>query len=266
MRAKTEVLSVFNGNRMKQLIILFSLLCSIDALGQDHEDTKSLSGSRWIQVGVNLSPNYCYRSLQNNDGSSIGSSIIALRNNNEKAKFGYTAGLDLRYNFSKHIAIETGIQYSNTGYQYDIFASVLTFSDPIDPRYGFVYPGTGVSLPEKFVYNYFYLDIPVRFIFIAGEKKIRFSGSVGLITDIFLKATVTSVGGTSRITYDEPYAYKPINISPMISLGFDYRISNKINVSAEPTFRYGLLKIIDEPVTGYLWNAGLNLTCYYSLR
>jgi hypothetical protein len=34
----------------------------------------------------------------------------------------------------------------------------------------------------------------------------------------------------------------------------------------EPTFRYGLLKIIDQPVTAYLWSAGLNITCYYALK
>jgi hypothetical protein len=51
----------------------------------------------------------------------------------------------------------------------------------------------------------------------------------------------------------------------LISAGAEYKIKNKMYVRIEPTFRYGVLKIIDAPVTAYLWNAGLNMGFYYRL-
>jgi hypothetical protein len=48
-------------------------------------------------------------------------------------------------------------------------------------------------------------------------------------------------------------------------LGLEYRLKNSFFIRAEPTFRYGILKIIDQPVTEYLWNAGLNIGVYYDL-
>jgi hypothetical protein len=111
----------------------------------------------------------------------------------------------------------------------------------------------------------------VRAIFNFGEKKIHFVMSIGVSTNIFLKATQTSIfeyenGNTKHQTQDQQYDYKTLDISPIISAGVDYRVSNKINLRAEPTFRYGLLKIINTPITAYLWNGGLNITCYYALK
>lgn len=48
--------------------------------------------------------------------------------------------------------------------------------------------------------------------------------------------------------------------------GIDWQMCNKFNLRVEPTFRYGLLKIIDEPITAYLWSCGLSFTCYFPLK
>jgi hypothetical protein len=50
-----------------------------------------------------------------------------------------------------------------------------------------------------------------------------------------------------------------------MSAGVDYRINEKMNLRIEPTFRYGVLKIIDMPVTGYLYSGGINVAYYYGL-
>jgi hypothetical protein len=51
----------------------------------------------------------------------------------------------------------------------------------------------------------------------------------------------------------------------MVSAGVDYKLNNKMHLLAEPTFRYGIIKTKDAPVTEHLWNAGLNVGFYYSL-
>lgn len=256
---------------MKQLTTIAAMVISLAAFSQDNLESKVATKFKRLLFGVNISPDYCYRTLKNNDGSSIASILIDLHNKKQEFKIGYTAGLNICYSVSKKWEVELGVQYSNKGYSYK--NSEFTFGDMIDPRFGFVYTTNNTQAPTnvKFIYNHIYLDVPVRAIFSFGEKRIHFVTSVGVEMNILLKATQTSVwgyenGDTKRETHDQPYNYKTYNISPTVSVGLDYKISNKINLKAEPTFRYGLLKIIEAPITAYLWNGGLNITCYYAIK
>jgi len=256
---------------MRLLTFITAMIISLATLGQDTLQKATTTEFKRLLFGVNISADYCYRTLKNNNGNSTTSSIIDLRDKSEEPKLGYTAGLNICYNFSKHLGIEAGLQYSNKGYAFK--NSELTFADMIDPRYGFIYPGNGGVGPKKvkFIYNHIYLDVPVRVIFSFGEKRIQFVTSVGLTTNIFIKATQTSIfeyenGDTKRETNDQQYNFRSINISPILSAGIDYRINHRINLRVEPTIRYGILKIIDAPLTTYLWSSGLNFSCYYTLK
>jgi hypothetical protein len=62
------------------------------------------------------------------------------------------------------------------------------------------------------------------------------------------------------------YGYNRLNISPLVSAGIDWQLNHRNSIRIEPTFRYGVLKIIDAPLTGYLWSAGLNLSYYFGLN
>ena len=244
-------------------LILFFLSCFITTANGQEEFNK------WM-IGVNLSSDYCYRTLKlNNDNYKF---VLASWNENEQGKFGYTTGIVVNMNRNNHFGFEAGIQYSNKGYARKKME--LTFSDPIDPRYGFVYDSTqSEALPSylKINYNFYYVDIPLRVFYAFGEGKLRCITSLGITTSIFQKSTITFIkefgdGSKEKETHEDDKEYKSINLSPTASIGLDYRLSDKFHIRAEPTFRYGILKIIDAPITGYLWNAGLNISCYYSLK
>lgn len=256
---------------MKRLITFVAIIFSVAAFGQDALKSKTPTEIKQLLFGINISPDYCNRTLKNNNGSHSSSMIIDLLKKIQESKIGYSAGLNICYNISKKLGVELGIQYSNKGFAFK--KSDLIFSDMIDPRFGYVYSMWGSAEPAKakFIYNHIYLDVPVRAIFSLGEKRIHFVTSIGFTTNLFIKATQTSVfefenGNTKRETHEQQYNFKSFDISPTISVGLDYTISNKINLQAEPTLRYGVLKIIEAPITGYLWNIGLNITCYYTLK
>jgi hypothetical protein len=223
-----------------------------------------------VQIGVNFSPDYCFRTLKNNDGSSSNDLILKSRNETEKSKFGYTTGLNVIFNFKKNIGIEAGIQFSNKGYQTKI--QDLTFGSAIDPRRGFAYNASGAApIRAKFIYNDYYIDIPLKANFIFGKKKIRFITSAGLTTNIFIKETVTSVleydnGTNDKKTHSTTYDYNKINLSPIVSVGIDWKLNVRSNLRIEPTLRYGVLKIMNEPLTDYLWNAGLNISYFFGSK
>lgn len=254
--------------KKRSLISLSASLLSLAALSQDPiPTTSSATFHRW-QLGANASADYCYRTLLNTGGPEY-TVLLAKSQKTQHPKWGYTAGLNISRNFCKYLALEAGVQYSNKGYAYTIDNWRL------DPRGGFPSSYYSISLlpgSTEVLYNYHYLDIPVRAIYTVGEKRLRYVASIGITTNIFLKATQTFVlkyenGDTHRDIYPQNFEYPSLGITPTISIGGDYSFSNKFSLRAEPTFRYGLSNILDSSIFSIrLWSAGLNVTCYYALK
>jgi len=255
---------------MKLITFLLTLAITPNLYGQENPEASATADFKKIQIGVNFSPDYCFRTLINNDGSASSDMVLKWRNENETGKSGYTTGINMIFHLNTNIGIGTGIQYSNKGYQ--IKTEDLTFGSMIDPRKGFTNNPSGAAITSaKFIYNYHYIDIPLKINFSFGKKKIRFITSVGVATNIFITETSTSVlkyddGTKDRNTQQTTYNYNKVNISPFVSAGIDWKFNSKTSLKIEPTLRYGALKIIDAPVTGYLWNAGLNISYYFGLK
>jgi len=242
---------------MKNLTLLLLTLTAFSSYGQDKTKDAPNADFKRVQIGINISPDICFRTLKNNDGSSTSDLVVKLNNENETIKVGYTAGLNVCFNIKKFVGLETGIQYSNKGYQTKFKDLIFGQPDPNAPN------------KAKLIYNFHCIDIPVKANFTIGKKKVRFFTSVGVTTNIFIKETSTSVlvysDRTDRKTNPTNYDYNRVNISPTISAGIDYKINGRMNLRVEPTFRYGVLKFIDAPVTGYLYSGGLNISYYFGL-
>ena len=241
---------------MRRLFILLATAASFAAQGQENKPAKHL---KKIQVGINFSPDYDFRTLKNNDGSSSSGLVIKSRNDAEAVKFGYTAGFNICISFSQLAGLETGIQYSNKGYK---TKKQALFYIPPDP---------GLPVNSKSIYSYQYIGIPLKVKFGFGNGKLRFLSSVGLMANFLLNVKHTSIyeyadNRTEKKKQSTTAGYKKVDISPVISAGIDYKISSRIHLTAEPTFRYGILKTTDTPVTEKLWSAGLNFGAYYSLK
>jgi hypothetical protein len=242
---------------MKVLTVLLPTLIAFSSYGQaTTKDTRTAEFKR-VQIGINISPDICFRTLKNNDGSSSSDLVLKQNNENETIKFGYTAGINVCFNIKKFVGIETGIQYSNKGYQTKFEDVIYSQPEPSAPN------------KAKLIYDFHCLDIPVKANFTIGKKKVRFFTSVGVTTNIFVKETSTSVlvysDRTDRKTNSINNDYNRVNFSATISAGIDYKINRRMNLRVEPTFRYGVFKIIDAPVTGYLYNGGLNISYYFGL-
>lgn len=252
---------------MKLITFLLTTAITANLFGQEEQKETPPAEFPKVQIGINFSPDFCFRTLKNNDPNSLNDYIFKSRNERETGKLGYTTGLNVIFNLKKNIGIEAGIQFSNKGYQTKM--QDLTFGSAIDPRRGFTYNASGAApIRAQFIYNDYYIDIPLKANFIFGKKKIRFISSAGLTTNIFIKETSTSVieyndGTSDKKSQSTTDDYNRVNISPIVSLGIDWKLNSKSNLRIEPTFRYGVLKIIDAPITDYLWNAGLNISYYF---
>ncbi len=252
---------------MKTTLLVISILYSVFLSGQDTTQVTVQKNKR-VYLGANFSPDYCFRTLLNNDGSALSSTIISQYNTTDRPKFGYTSGINLGYTLTKHISLEAGIQYSNKGFQTK--QTTLTFGDMIDRRRGFVYNTTSLYTSGKIVYRYNYLDVPLKVNFVFGKKKLHLISSVGIATNILMSATNTFVGVDStgksiKNSSVTTSTYNRINLSPMVSCGIEYVINTKMFFRIEPTFRYAILRASDTPVTEHLWNAGLNVSYYFKI-
>jgi hypothetical protein len=244
---------------MKKLTTLFAIMISFAAFGQEKSEK--------LYIGASFSPDISYRTLRN-DESYMSPSITDARNEIERPKFSQTAGVLFGYKITSGWSIESGFLYSNKGYK-AVFSN-LSLGDPIEPRRGFVYTSGPAITKSKMTDNFNYLDIPLRLVFSIGKGNTRFIYGAGVIANILLNANTISVitysdGQTVRNKENEPY-FKRFNFSPVISIGIEQQLNDNFTLRAEPTFRYGLLKIIEAPVTAHLWSGGLNFTCYYNLK
>jgi hypothetical protein len=228
------------------LIVIFSLtLTSVYCQNAENKESKK------IQVGVYYSLDRCFRNLEavdENDTSSL--NFIDYRNYYEELKYGFTSGISIRYELKNRLLIETGLQYSDKGYQ----------------RRDYVYLP---SAPDSTLYiinreNFKYLSIPLQFNTYFFKKKIGIYSSFGISTDFLVDAThISKVKGSDKYknVHKSQYDYNLFNVTPFIGLGVDFTISKNMNLQIEPTFRYSILKTIDEkPITSYLWNSGIRIS------
>ncbi len=159
------------------------------------------------------------------------------------------------YQIKKRISIETGIQYSRKGYQTIPFPTVYDFN--YDP-----------AIATNYIY-FTYLDFPLQANYTFLKSKLQIIASVGAVFNYLLKVSNKTIPEASTAlfqtqTHISNYPYNKINISPTVGLGIKYNINDRINLRAEPTFRYGLLNTDSKSYAfTHLWTTGLNISFSY---
>ena len=218
-----------------------------------------------IQIGASFSPDYDYRTLKSTGKENekiTAKGTVDLRNDYEVGKFGYTTGISAIYNFSALFGIELGVQFSEKGYQTKVTKPTpMEKNDPAIPTNGW-----------NFIYKYEYIDIPLKANFTFGKSRLRYIATAGFAANFLIEEKETTVMKFSEKTKKEtyirtsPYNNK-FNISPVIGAGVEYNITNKISIRAIPNFKYGLMKIYDNPyMTTHLWNAGIDIGIFYGIK
>lgn len=258
---------------MKRLMLLLFVFIPAILYGQDAE--KSFISK--CSISISISPDVTGRTIFANKDEEDLDEIVDEFKQLDKPLIGYSGGVGLNYKVTDHFSVGTGLLFSNKGFGIKKFKmDDLYFGDQIDPRSGYVYQ----TLPNnyfgslksiRFVYNYYYLDVPFRFYYTAGEKRLRFVGGLGITANFLLESKQSTIyvysnGDRERITRDQPNDFAKFNLSSNISAGVDYKLNNQFNIKLEPIFNYGLIKIIDTPVSSHLWSAGLNFSIYYNFN
>jgi hypothetical protein len=241
---------------MKQALFILLFFSFFSATGQ-RMIKRSPAAYQQLWVGITVSPDYNNRSLRS-DGSMSADIVKESRDKREMGQIGYTAGLAVNYTPAGQWSIEAGVQYAQKGYR--------------SKKENLVWPQPSPAFPttSKFIYNYFFLDIPLQVKYTTGTGNCRFFCSAGLAFNIFLEGEATGIfeyanGSKDKSTGPATSNENKISLSPLLSAGIDYSFKPRMHFRLAPIFRYGITKMIDAPVSERLWNAGLNFGFYYRL-
>lgn len=147
---------------MKKILFATLILGASVSYGQN-KSTSSENEAKGFQLGLNASPDYCFRTMPSYF---------------EVPKLGYTFGLNTAYQFNQFFSVETGLHYSNKGTQTSMLDLVFIQPEPLVPN------------QAKYIYNYHFIDIPLKANFTLGSRKIRFFTSVGLTVNFFMKECI----------------------------------------------------------------------------
>lgn len=235
-------------------------LSTLAGIGHVGSDTTH----RW-SVGMAVVPGLAYRTLSQTENSTLNEKIIAQRNDREDPRGDLTGNLSLGYRLSSWFSLEAGVGYALMGWQYSVGISQLTFGDQIDPRTGFVYQ-TDPAIPNSYrvVSAFHYIDVPILTSIHLGHGRVRSVTSVGVSTGFLIRSTSTSYveyadGHSERRVADQTDAFNKLALFPTISSGVSFNLTDRLEMRVEPSFRYGVLRIIDAPVTANLWSGGLGI-------
>jgi hypothetical protein len=204
--------------------------------------------SKW-SFGATSALTLDYRTLYT-DGTTTSNAIKRIRENNEVKKLSYRVGLLAQRALSNNLAIESGIMFSDRGYQMDFEGGI--FEDQIDSTNGFTKvtaESTGDFDPKV---HFRYLEIPITILKTFEINKLQYSVGVGSSIDYLIQASDNN-------------NFKNLNVSPHIQTGFNFKINEHQTISSNLFYRIGALNIIDTPVTAKLWSTGLKFAYYYTL-
>lgn len=248
------------------LCMCFSLLAYSPAKCQALPDTTS----RW-SIGVVVPPGIAYRTLSVTSTSAIAPTTMHGSDQREDPRPNVCAQIALRYRLSPLFSLESGIGYALMGWQQRIDVSALTFGDMIDPRRGYLY-STSDLMPSamRLLDSYHYVEIPVQASLHLGHSRLRSVTSIGISTSYLVRYSHTVIteygdGSHHRNSTDLTSSFKQFGLFPTISSGVSYQVSDRMELQMQPTFRYGVLNVIDAPITANLWSAGLAFSAWMKL-
>ena len=238
---------------MKQIVFFLALL-PLALFGQSSDPVRV----KRFAIGLNYSPDYSYRTLKPTEQSKW---IADSRDTIEIPKYGYTAGLNFLFRLNKKLTLETGLQYSNKGEKTK--TRTLGILDPNSPQ------SPTNTIEVTFVYSYNYLDIPIKANYYLINQKFKLFLSGGISSNLFLSSTSKSTisfapGNSSTNTSKSSTKYSSVNFALLAGFGIEHQLNSRFSLRLEPIYRRSIIPIIDAPIRGYLYSAGMNFGFYYN--
>lgn len=237
---------------MKKYFILVFAMIQFTLFAEEKKD---------FLIGVNFSPEMAYRTITDSKTPAVTNTFNSI----SSPKFSYTTGFVFNYFVSNNFFIESGLQYSNKGNKIE--------TD------GFLVEGNSIPVKDTVYssyltrYNIHFLGIPILFGGVFGNKKVKFYATLGVHFDFLLSLSNVNVVERfdgerikSRSFYNDNENFNRFNITPTISAGIDYSITEKTSLRVAPVFRFSALDFSKSNLSKVnFYNLGVNLSYFMKI-
>lgn len=170
----------------------------------------------------------------------------------EQASFGFNAGIAAQYLIVRNFEIELGLQFSRQTHMY----KDVRIADPNSNGY------LGLSDLE---YRHHYIEIPLRVNYRFVNKKlfayVTAGASVGQYLNNEIKFWLRFDNGEKEtsVSEQEDRYFNKTTIGLVGGLGIGYHLNRKLNLRAEPLFRYSLTPLQGAPIKQYNYSIGCQI-------
>lgn len=217
------------------------------------------------------------------DGSG-NAGYLAMKDSTESSLLSYTAGFRISKSIGRNLLIKSGLQYSQINERFSLrtenerrIITVVTIRNVMTPSGGDSTVSDTSTLMQigyrvqKSFNKYRSLDIPLLLSYEFGNDNLQFAVNAGAIFNLYSwysgntlndSLTVVPIGSKSTGIYKQ-------NIGVGVYAGFSIikPVSGKLDVFAEPYFRYNLSNMTRNSVYTQRFNAvGLSLGLRYKLN
>lgn len=246
--------------KLRTLLVAFTALTTLAATAQMRPRTPA----PWT-LGVRMGAGMGHRTLTTTDLNPVTQFVYTLREQRETPRFTHSTTITFAHMMGKYIGFEGGIGYTRMGWKYTLPYDQLVLGDVIDPRSGFIYVTDG-KIPTEVTFHdiYHYLEIPLALTFTFGKGKLKWVSAAGIAPAFMLTARGAtqydySDGTDERTRYEQTTDYNTFNWFSFFSTGLSLKRNDRVEFRLQPTGRYGLLPIVDGPITANVWNVTLDL-------
>lgn len=257
LEAKSEVAVTENKESEDGTISIFDAI--EEQKNQEDEAIADNTQKRW-SMGPSVAPVF-FGSV--GEGSPIHSNFAS---NSKSGNLNLSYGLQVTYNISKKLSIRSGVHRVDYGYDTNdvVFTSSLTTSTNelidnityaqtsrnlvVESKNNEVAAlsdnsfagGTAQPFEGRMVQQLGYVEVPMELNYALLDKKFGIN-LIGGVSSLFLVDNAVSLESEQLITeMGEANNANDINFSTNIGVGFNYEISQKLQLNVEPIFKYQL--------------------------
>jgi hypothetical protein len=223
------------------------------------EEPANRPGGRFYTGGF-ISPDLSYSTItRENTGMPA---IKNYQSNYDIPKFSVTVGLEGMYQINQHLALTLGVQYSGKGGKTTEieYGSSPVASDPVSMYY---------------VYDYRYIDVPLRLDVYFTRGKVSPFITAGVSTNFFINQR-TNVFGIDENNGDVEFSSSSTSgfsaVTPQLQVGAGIDIALKHSrIRIFPIYRFALTDTklgetyaySTATVNGKLYSIGLGINCFF---
>lgn len=202
--------------------------------------------------GIDLGYGY----LASKDSNPIGSTFLNIRNKRERSNLNSRIGFNFNQKLSENYFLKTGIRIARLGYSIKVPTEDLRWPSQINNPND---PGEDIG-DAKFYYNYLFIEVPVTIRFEGKKKRFTPYIEAGFSPMWLLQySSVTVKDSVTNVSFCQPYNadFNNFQVAAILSFGFNYQYNETIQLFGQPTLRYHFTKLVEAPVSEFLYSAGL---------